>query len=113
MPPYAFLEGRPLDLSTLQGEMRALKAEGVPYTDAMIANAAEDAAAQAGGDYDYEPIKKAYAALSGRPDTIAFRDFDGEPGQPSEFDALIAYLQMLGTLVDFSTYEADDLSNQR
>jgi cytochrome c oxidase cbb3-type subunit II len=113
MPPYAFLQGRPLDLSTIKDEMKALKFEGVPYTDAMIASAVDDAAAQAGGDYDYDPIKKAYAKLAGRDGTVAFRDFDGEPGQPSELDALIAYLQMLGTLVDFSTYEADDLSNQR
>ncbi|MDP5359249.1 MAG: cytochrome-c oxidase, cbb3-type subunit II, partial [Paracoccaceae bacterium] len=31
------------------------------------------------------------------------RNFDGAPGV-SEMDALIAYLQMLGTTVDFSTF---------
>ena len=31
----------------------------------------------------------------------------------AEMDALIAYLQVLGTMVDFSTYEAEDLSNKR
>ena len=32
--------------------------------------------------------------------------FDGKPGQPvTEADALIAYLQMLGTLVDFAKYD--------
>jgi cytochrome c oxidase cbb3-type subunit 2 len=44
---------------------------------------------------------------------VPVRNFDGEDGDPTELDALIAYLQMLGTLVDFKTYEADDLSNQR
>jgi cytochrome c oxidase cbb3-type subunit 2 len=44
---------------------------------------------------------------------VQIRDFDGERGSPTELDALIAYLQMLGTLVDFSTYEAEDLSNRR
>ena len=35
------------------------------------------------------------------------RDFDGNPRQVTELDALIAYLQMLGTLVDFKLYEND------
>jgi cytochrome c oxidase cbb3-type subunit 2 len=113
MPPYAFLEGRPLDLSTLQNEMRALKLEGVPYTDAMIATAADDAAAQADLDSDFEAMRDAYSKLAGRSATVQIRNFDGERGPPTELDALIAYLQMLGTLVDFSTYEAEDLSNQR
>ena len=34
------------------------------------------------------------------------RNFDGRP-EITELDALIAYLQMLGTLVDFSTYDAE------
>ena len=41
------------------------------------------------------------------------RDFDGDPGLVSEMDALVAYMQMLGTLVDFSGYRADDAANQR
>lgn len=113
MPPYAFLQNRPLDTSTLASEMGALKVEGVPYTKDMIDGAIDDAAAQAGGDYDTGPMRKAYAALAGRDGTVSVRDFDGVPGEPSEFDALISYLQMLGTLVDFSTYQAEDLSNQR
>ena len=34
------------------------------------------------------------------------RNFDGNEDL-TEMDALIAYLQMLGTLVDFSTFTAD------
>jgi cytochrome c oxidase cbb3-type subunit 2 len=113
MPPYAFLAGRPLDLSTLQDDMRALKIEGVPYSDAMIARALDDAKAQAGEDYDVEALRGSYDAIAGRKGTVSVRDFDGERGDPSELDALIAYLQMLGTLVDFSTYQAADLPNQR
>lgn len=113
MPPYAFLEARPLDLSVIRDQMRALQIEGVPYTDQMIENAAADAAAQVDPDSEFEAMRDAYTALSGRKGTVQIRDFDGEPGAPSELDALIAYLQMLGTLVDFSTYQADDLSNQR
>jgi len=113
MPPYKFLEGRPLDLSAVQADMRALKAEGVPYTDTMIANAQEDAASQVDPESEFEVMRDAYAALAGRKNTVQIRNFDGEPGAPSELDALIAYVQMLGTLVDFSTYEADDLPNKR
>ena len=113
MPPYAFIEGRPLDLSTIKDQMRTLKTEGVPYTDAMIASAVEDAAAQADPDSDFETMRDVYSAISGRKGTVQIRDFDGRPGAPTEMDALIAYLQMLGTLVDFSTYQADDLENRR
>ena len=35
------------------------------------------------------------------------RDFDGQPDKITEMDALVAYLQMLGTLVDFSTFKAE------
>ena len=34
------------------------------------------------------------------------RNFDGRP-EITELDAVIAYLQVLGTLVDFSTYKAE------
>jgi len=113
MPPYEFLAGRPLDLSTIQNAMRALKVAGVPYTDAMIASANEDAAFQTDPESEFETMRDAYSALSGRAGTVQIRNFDGQPGAPTELDALIAYLQMLGTLVDFSTYQADDLSNRR
>jgi len=39
------------------------------------------------------------------------RNFDGKAGDPTELDALIAYLQMLGTLVDFKLY--DEKANLR
>jgi cytochrome c oxidase cbb3-type subunit 2 len=113
MPPYAFLAGQPLDLSTIQNQMQTLRLEGVPYSQAMIDNAVNDMMAQSGGDYDVDALRKPYDAISGRPGTVIVRNFDGETGAPTELDALIAYLQMLGTLVDFSTYEAGDLSNRR
>ena len=113
MPPYAFLQGRPLDLTTISEGMKALKLEGVPYTDAMIARAKDDAFAQAGEDYDVEALKKDYAAIAGRENSVTVRDFDGERGDPSELDALIAYLQVLGTMVDFSAYEPLSEDNRR
>jgi cytochrome c oxidase cbb3-type subunit 2 len=113
MPPYAFLDRRRLDLSTIQADMRALRNEGVPYTDEMIARAKDDAFAQAGEDYDVEALRSDYTTIAGREGTVSVRDFDGVRGPPTEMDALISYLQVLGTMVDFSTYEAEDLSNRR
>jgi cytochrome c oxidase cbb3-type subunit 2 len=93
MPPYAFLD-RPLDVSDIQRRMRALRAAGVPYTDEMIANAAADLRAQAMPDADG-------TAFQGRYARARQSAFDGNPGVVTEMDALVAYLQMLGTLVDF------------
>jgi cytochrome c oxidase cbb3-type subunit 2 len=113
MPPYAFLAREPLDLSLIKDQMRTLKLEGVPYSDEMIESAVDDMMAQSGGDYDIDAMRRPYDGIAGRDGTVVVRNFDGEAGAPTELDALIAYLQMLGTLVDFSTYEAGDLSNQR
>jgi len=113
MPPYAFMANRPLNLSTIGDEMRALRLAGVPYSDEMIARAVDDARAQAGEDFDVDAFRADYDRLSGRGGTVNVRDFDGVRGEPSELDALVAYLQVLGTMVDFATYEAEDLSNAR
>ena len=69
---------------------------GVPYTDEMLETAAADFRAQADPDSDYDALLERYPGAQ-------VRNFDGEPGV-SEMDALIAYMQMLGTLVDFSTF---------
>ena len=73
---------------------------GVPYTDDMVAVAAADVLAQADPDTD------AYDDLLERYPGAQIRNFDGAPGV-SEMDALIAYMQMLGTTVDFSTFTPD------
>ena len=119
MPPYAFMVDRPLNYDLIADDMRALRLIGVPYTDEMIENAKLDLAYQSdpdfyqdGIDYDYGLVDR-YTEASGRDGTVTVRAFDGEPTIVTEMDALIAYLQMLGTLVDFSTYEADDLNNRR
>jgi cytochrome c oxidase cbb3-type subunit II len=112
MPPYAFLD-RPLDLSTISSEVAAMRMLGVPYTAEMVASAQAHAIAQVDPESDFETMRDAYDGLSGRKGTVQVRDFDGKPGAPTEMDALIAYLQTLGTMVDFSTYEAGDLDNRR
>ena len=119
MPPYEFMVGRKLNYDLIEDDMKALKLIGVPYTDEMIANAKLDLQAQADPDFFPENVEYDYAladryeAVAGRENTVKVRVFDGDAKKVTEMDALIAYLQMLGTLVDFSTYEADDLQNRR
>jgi cytochrome c oxidase cbb3-type subunit 2 len=107
MPPYRFLAERDLDYRDIADKMRALRAVGVPYTDAMIANAQADLENQADPTSGGRDLKRRYGPKA------AFRDFDGDPERITEMDALIAYLQMQGTLVDFSTYKAGDPANRR
>ncbi|MBT3305032.1 MAG: cytochrome-c oxidase, cbb3-type subunit II [Alphaproteobacteria bacterium] len=102
MPGYPFLMDKTVKVSDIADHLKANRAVGVPYSDDMIANAAADMAAQVDPDGDGAD------ALVKRYPKAQVRDFDGRPGNPSEMDALIAYLQMLGTLVDFSAYKAQE-----
>jgi cytochrome c oxidase cbb3-type subunit 2 len=99
MPGYRFLKATPLGVAGFSGHLAANRAVGVPYTDDMIENAESDLMAQASGE-------NADAMLARYPNSQA-RDYDGNPAEATEMDALVAYLQMLGTLVDFSSYRAD------
>lgn len=116
MPPYAFLAKKRLRLNDIEDKLRAQRLVNVPYTDEMIENARAHLIAQADPERGWEfeeSLIAAYTEASGREGTIEVRDFDGDPDRITEMDALVAYLQMTGTLVDFSTYEADDLNNRR
>ncbi|MEQ9505243.1 MAG: cytochrome-c oxidase, cbb3-type subunit II [Hyphomonas sp.] len=116
MPPYAFLAKKKLRLEGIEDDLKALRLAGVPYTDDMIANATADLIAQASPDADYDAedaLIARYETAAEREGTLRIADFDLNRSEITEMDALIAYLQMTGTLVDFSTYEADDLSNRR
>src|SRR5579872_4284746 len=106
MPPYAFLADQELDYHDVTAKLKAMRALGVPYTQEMVDNAAADLAAQASGDADGTGLKHRYGPK------INQRDFDGDPDRISRMDALIAYLQMLGTEVDFSTYHASGDNNR-
>lgn len=98
MPAYAFLD-RPLDADAIADDLRANRALGVPYTDAMIAQARGDLTAQ------LDPDGPGAADLQRRYPGAAVHAFGGTKGRASEIDALIAYLQVLGTMVDFKIYE--------
>ena len=104
MPPYAFLD-RPLDYRNIQAHLRAMRALGVPYTDEMVANARADLEAQARPESDGAAFGSRYA----RARQAAF---DGNPAVITEMDALVAYLQMLGTLVDFRDVTPEQLRQQ-
>ena len=99
MPKYAFLENRLIEPTYIEDRLRTDAMVGVPYTEEMIANARADFRAQADPNADAEGLLSRYPKAQ-------VRNFDGRPGI-SETDALIAYLQMLGTLVDFSTFTPD------
>jgi cytochrome c oxidase cbb3-type subunit II len=103
MPAYPWLAQNDLDLAHIDDDLRVQATLGVPYTAEMIANAQVDAKAQAGADASADLVKRYPKA--------AARDYDGRPERITEADALIAYLQMLGTLVDFRLY--DDKANMR
>jgi cytochrome c oxidase cbb3-type subunit 2 len=100
MPGYPFLAQRRLDSSDIAGRMEVLRIAGVPYSDEMIANAKADVEAQV------DPGAASLKALLARYPKAQVRQFDGDTSTVSELDALIAYLQILGTLVDFATFDA-------
>ncbi len=107
MPPYAFLEAKELRTDDIVNHLRVNAMLKVPYTEEQIANAAADVRAQADPDSD------ASTAFAARYPTVTPRSYDGDSARLTEMDALIAYLQMLGAGVNFSTYQADAPENQR
>ena len=98
MPSYGFLKDKPVAVKDFSTHLVANLRVGVPYTQDMIDNAEADLIAQASPDADTSGLEARYPKAK-------LGDFDGNPAMLSEMDALIAYLQMLGTLVDFSTYD--------
>lgn len=99
MPKYDFLTRTPFDARTMPALLSTHKFVGVPYTDEMLSNAVKDTRVQVDPTGDFDGLLERYPGAQ-------VRNFDGQPGL-SEMDALVAYLQMLGTLVDFSTFEPD------
>ena len=99
MPSYAFLT-RPLEYDDMADHLSTLRVVGVPYSDEMIAAAVRDLETQADPEGDGEDLSSRYpGAVVG--------DHDGDPETITEMDALIAYLQVLGTMVDFTTFKPE------
>jgi cytochrome c oxidase cbb3-type subunit 2 len=95
MPGYRFLARTELRIDDLSLHLAAQKRLGVPYTDAMVEHAVSDAAGQAAPDSaEADEVKRRYG------EATDVRDFDGDPDNVTEMDALVAYLQILGRLTD-------------
>ncbi len=103
MPSYAFLAKRAVDLKKIDRHVATLAMVGVPYGEAHVKNAYHDAMAQASADGDTSGLAERYG------EKVNARDFDGQPGLTSEMDALVAYLQSLGTFVDLKTFVPDEV----
>lgn len=100
MPGYPWLSKRKLDIADAARRLKVLSMVGVPYTDDMLSKAARDIVAQ------ISPDTRGARELVQRYPKAKVAKFDGEPGSdPTELDALIAYLQVLGTLVDFASFD--------
>ena len=98
MPKYGFLENTRIEGEHIEDLMATNRLVGVPYTDEMLENARADFRAQVDPFGDIDGLYERYGEES-----VNVSNFDGQP-ELTEADALIAYLQMLGTLVDFSTF---------
>lgn len=100
MPGYPFLLDAPLRFNDIKQHLEANRMVGVPYSDEMIELAEADLRAQVDPDGDTDGLLARYPKAQ-------VRNFDDNAKVITEMDALIAYLQMLGTLVDFSAYKAE------
>jgi len=108
MPSYSWLARTPLDGAHIEDDLRVQRLLGVPYSEEMIEAAANDLRAQGSDDPD---DADAFLARYPKANIRNFTAAGGLPGRLSEADALIAYLQALGTFVDFGLY--DDQANIR
>jgi cytochrome c oxidase cbb3-type subunit 2 len=99
MPTYGYLIDQPLNTTQIEALLRTHSYVGVPYDQEMIINAKADLMAQLDPDTDTTGLESRYQ-------NITISNFDGRT-EVTEMDALVAYLQMLGTLVDFSTFKPD------
>ena len=99
MPGYPHLAERTLDVTDLAAKLEAHAAVGVPYSAEMVENAKADLVAQGDPNADGEGLQARYPKA-------AIAAFDGDATRLTEMDAVVAYLQVLGTLVDFSSYDA-------
>ncbi|MCB2099337.1 MAG: cytochrome-c oxidase, cbb3-type subunit II [Rhodobacterales bacterium] len=103
MPQYPFLAQKDLKFDKIAGHLKTLRVVGTPYSDEQIENAVADVKAQAMGEAGEGDTE----ALLARYPKAKIGDFDGNPGRVTEMDALVAYLQLLGTLVDFTTFKPE------
>ncbi|MCK9543411.1 MAG: cytochrome-c oxidase, cbb3-type subunit II [Novosphingobium sp.] len=102
MPSYRFLAETDLTSRDMPARLTALYRTGVPYTKEQIEQANADLALQASADGDAADLQSRYPKAQ-------VRDFDGDPSRLTEMDALVAYLQVLGTMVDVNDAAAQEI----
>ena len=109
MPNFPWLLTTQLDYSDIEDRMRALRIAGVPYS---LTKAEYDANVKKFGKQTANmlDINKARQNLIKQAED---NDYDGDPSNISEMDALVAYLQVLGTMVDFRKYDDDEFVKYR
>jgi cytochrome c oxidase cbb3-type subunit II len=98
MPGYAWMKDRPLKYDDIAEHLKTLKALGDPYSPDQIANAKKDLEAQVKPDGDTKGLLQRY------PKAVV-ASYTGN-SYVTEMDALVAYLQKLGALVDFTKYQS-------
>lgn len=109
MPNYPWLLDTKLDISDVADRMRALRMTGVPYSanqeeyDSNVKKFGKDVAkmldiSQAQKNL-VDQAQNGFGGIAG--------NYDGDASSVSEMDALVAYLQVLGTMVDFKKYDDD------
>jgi cytochrome c oxidase cbb3-type subunit 2 len=102
MPPYAFLIENSLDMDA-KAHLETNVTIGVPYSERQIELAEQDLIAQQNPDAEgVEGLRERYPRAE-------VANFDGNPDQVTEMDALVAYLQILGRMVDFSDTSTEQL----
>jgi cytochrome c oxidase cbb3-type subunit II len=104
MPSYAFLAEHSLDTQHIAEHLQANRTVGVPYSSEMIEKARADELAQLDPDGDTAGVLARY------PGAAVFKSIKGTPAKATEMDALLAYLQVLGTEVKFRDVDPADLS---
>ncbi len=102
MPPYEFLATKLVKPDDIAAHLKTNRTVGVPYSDEMIEAARQDLLAQADPEADHDGLLQRYPKA-------AVGDLDGDPKRLTEMDAVVAYLQILGRMVDFADYETEDL----
>jgi len=114
MPNYPWLAKTELDYSDVGDRMIALKKVGVPYTltkDEYEGWTDDKGQKHPGTVARFGDKVASVLDINRAEDNLLAQakagNYDGDPSSISELDALIAYLQVLGTMVDFSKFDED------
>lgn len=109
MPNYPWLLDSELNYADIEERMKALRTAGNPYS---ISKAEYDMNVKRFGA-DVAKTLHVPDATKTLVDQAQTGNFDGDRSNITEMDALVAYLQVLGTMVDFSKFKSDEFVKYR